>query len=169
MKAVFDSTPLILLAKISKFELLKKLFSEIHIPRQVYDDVVVMGKGKPGEKELKAAKGNWINVDTVFHRGAVEKIKGTYKLHPGESEAIVLASELKAKFFFTDDESARKAAISVFENTGTEISGTIGILDFGKKAGLISKQEYKDSIRLLKERGYYLSEKLYQKILKQED
>ncbi len=63
MITVSDSSPLIFLAKINCLDLLKKLFHKVSIPHQVYIDVVVEGKTKPGGKEVnKAINDTWIEV-----------------------------------------------------------------------------------------------------------
>lgn len=52
---VSDATPLIALARIKCFPLLKELFSLVLIPSAVYGDVVTRGAGRPGDVELRAA------------------------------------------------------------------------------------------------------------------
>ena len=49
---ISDSSPLIALAKIGRFELLRDLFKDIYISKAVHREVVVRGKAKPGEKEV---------------------------------------------------------------------------------------------------------------------
>ena len=48
---ISDSSPLIALAKIGRFELLRDLFKDIYISKAVHREVVVSGKAKPCEKE----------------------------------------------------------------------------------------------------------------------
>lgn len=50
MITVSDSSPFIFLAKLDWFYLLKTLFQKIFIPNQVYVDVAIKGKTRPGEK-----------------------------------------------------------------------------------------------------------------------
>lgn len=56
MFVVSNSSPLISLAKIQRFHLLKELFGEIIIPKNVYDEVVIKGKGKTGFHEVYNGK-----------------------------------------------------------------------------------------------------------------
>ena len=58
LKVVSNSTPLIALARINRFDLLRKLFNEINIPLAVYDEVVNAGKGRAGVSEVENA--DWI-------------------------------------------------------------------------------------------------------------
>ena len=65
-RVVADSSCLIGLAQIELFGLLKKLFSEICIPRAVYEEVVIQGRGEAGSNETECAlKDRWISMKTV--------------------------------------------------------------------------------------------------------
>ncbi|MDI6655380.1 MAG: hypothetical protein QME59_05780 [Candidatus Hydrothermarchaeota archaeon] len=52
-EAVSNSGPLIHLAQIGKFHILK-IFDRVYIPRKVYDEVNI--EGKPGKEELNGLK-----------------------------------------------------------------------------------------------------------------
>ena len=58
MKVVSNSGPLINLAKVGQFTLLRDLFQHITIPPAVFEEVVVRGGGQPGSGETCAAQ--WI-------------------------------------------------------------------------------------------------------------
>ena len=58
MTVVSNSTPLIYLAAIGKFDLLQTLHGRIHIPNAVYDEVVTQGRGRWGAVETAAATGS---------------------------------------------------------------------------------------------------------------
>lgn len=51
MIVVADATPLIYLAAIGKFELLRELFGRIKIPFEVYEEVVTQGAGIGGDRD----------------------------------------------------------------------------------------------------------------------
>jgi len=53
--AVSNSSPLIILARLGCFPLLNRLFSSLIISSEVYNEVVVAGKGLPGAKEVAGA------------------------------------------------------------------------------------------------------------------
>ena len=55
MTVICNSTPLIYLAAIGKFDILKALFGRITIPLAVYHEVVVQGAGRWGAAETAGA------------------------------------------------------------------------------------------------------------------
>jgi predicted nucleic acid-binding protein len=57
---VADSSPLVILAKLGCFDLLKRLFPRLYISMEVHYEVVVSGAGLPGASEV--AKAEWIEV-----------------------------------------------------------------------------------------------------------
>ncbi|MFQ6093933.1 MAG: hypothetical protein ACE5OR_14880 [bacterium] len=53
-----DASPLVGLVSIRQPDLLRQLYSEIHISEAVWQEVVVDGAGQPGSTEVENAK--WI-------------------------------------------------------------------------------------------------------------
>ncbi len=128
MSTVSNSSPLILLAKIDRFNLLKDLFKLVYIPKSVYREVVVVGAGRAGSKEVEEGVNNgWIKVETAQISPELELILGR-----GEAEAIMLAEKLKLPLII-DERKGRKIA----ERRGIKIVGTLGILLKAYKLGLI--------------------------------
>ena len=93
MIIVSNTTPLIGLATIQRFELLKHLFGELYIAQAVYDEAVVAGREVGGAKR-EVSTANWIKTVRVKDRLAVEVLLDELDL--GEAETIVLARELGA-------------------------------------------------------------------------
>jgi predicted nucleic acid-binding protein len=89
MPAVSNSTPLIILSKIGKLDILKEYFKAVYIPQAVYLEVVLQGKGLKGSKEVDDAE--WINVENINNRLAARTL--SIHLGAGEAEAIILAEE----------------------------------------------------------------------------
>jgi predicted nucleic acid-binding protein len=89
MMVISNFAPLIALAKINKLSLLKEYFGEIHIPEEVYDEVVRRGSSLAASAEVASC--NWITRAQAANRLAVEAL--CISLDKGEAEAIVLASE----------------------------------------------------------------------------
>ncbi len=123
MKVVSNSSPLIILARIERFDLLREIFSEITIPDAVYAEVVVKGKGHPGSIEVKNS--NWIKKEEIVGMEFSKYLQNAFSLGSGEAESIVLAKELSADLLLMDDRRARLAAIS----EGIGIMGTVGIIE----------------------------------------
>ena len=89
MPSVVSNTgPLIALATIGQFDLLRKLFGEILIPPAVRAEIL-------DENTVNAVTAaDWIMVRTAQDEIAVQLLRG--ELDAGESEAIVLAREVNA-------------------------------------------------------------------------
>jgi predicted nucleic acid-binding protein len=152
---VSNSGPLITLAAIGKLALLEALFKEIAIPQAVYDKVVAHGSGEPGSAETAAA--TWIRIVQVRDELAVNLLQES--LGAGESEAIVLAQELDAKYVLIDDALARRKAGHI----GLRVTGTLGILLMAREAGLILA--VKPILDGLRQTDFRMSDRVYQDIL----
>lgn len=162
MITVSDASPLIFLAKIDCFDLLKTLFQKVSIPHQIYIDVAVKGKNKPGSKETdKAVKDAWIEVVEIKEKAKIEKLREEWKIHQGETEAIVLAQSLSASQLLTDDDRA----VSKARDLKIAVMRTPGILLLAKRKGLISKS--KEKIDCLLEEGYWITKEEYENFLRE--
>ena len=75
---------------------------------------------------------DWIQVVEPVNRAAVEALRAD--LDAGESEAIVLAQQLKASLLLIDERLGRRAATQL----GLDVTGLLGILAEARKRGLIS-------------------------------
>jgi len=155
MIVVSNSSPLIALAKIGKLYILKKLFGEIIIPKAVWNEVVVKGKGKPGAEEVEKAE--WIKVEEVRDRLSVEVLKGEIEI--GEAEAIVLAKELNADLLIMDEKIPRIIA----ESIGLKVIGSLAILYIAKKRGLI-KEDFDEIVKKLRDKGVRFSDEVIDKL-----
>ena len=60
MTVVADSSPLVILAKLSCFDLLNRLFPRLYISTEVHREVVVSGAGLPGASEVAKASTLWV-------------------------------------------------------------------------------------------------------------
>jgi predicted nucleic acid-binding protein len=150
MTVVSNSTPLIFLAAIGKFDLLQALFGRIHIPMAVFDEVVTQGAGRWGATETSAAK--WIDCHTVADVAEVARLQA--QLHGGESEVIVLAAEIQADLVIVDESAARRE----LKQRGMVHTGTVGVLMLAKSAGLIPA--LKPELDQLRAHGFRLSDRV---------
>jgi uncharacterized protein len=152
--AVSNATPLIYLAKIGKLKLLKALFGEIIIPKEVWIEVVEKGKSL-GQKDAYAvenavAKG-WIKV------AAADPIEMPIELDKGEEEALSLAKQLKLETVLVDEVSARSAARLL----NLTPRGTIFVLLMALKQRKIVLDEFLQALDQLIEEGFRLKEEVY--------
>lgn len=130
MIVVTNAGPLIALAQIGHFSLLQLLYGQLHIPPAVRNEVVASGGGRPGAQEVDSA--TWIHIVNVRDITAVQLLKE--RLDAGESEAIVLAIELKADLLLMDEARGRRVA----ETRDLNKIGTVGTLVLAKKRGLVA-------------------------------
>ena len=121
---------LIALAKIGKLQILRELFGKITIPKAVWHEVVVKGKGKQGAEEVEKAE--WIEVKEVRNKLSVEILKGRWRL---VKLAVVLTKEHKADLLIMDESIPRVIA----ESIGLRVVGSLAILYIAKKRGLIDE------------------------------
>jgi len=158
MIVVSNAGPLIALARIERFSLLRSIFGHLCIPQAVYDEVVVKGAGRAGADETRKAVGDWIEIlpvkDTAMARSLLTK------LGRGESEAIALAMETKAALVLLDDERARTVA----EFMGLNVSGTVGVLVQAHGRGFL--KDLKRALDELKARGFWIDDRIYSEALK---
>ena len=91
MKVVADSSPLILLSKIRRFDLLQTLYPRVLISSEVYSEVVVSGAGLPASAEVASA--TWIGVLKIERGEDLLAAQVRIGLGTGELSTIVLAKE----------------------------------------------------------------------------
>lgn len=89
MKAVADATPLIALAKIGEFDLLRKLFGRVIITPHVHAEVVTAGAGLPGARETVEAA--WVEVRQVERELDFVAAQARYALGIGELSSLACA------------------------------------------------------------------------------
>jgi len=136
---VSNAGPLIALGKLGQLGLLLKLYKQILIPREVYNEVVVNGI-RIGASDASAIKrivdkGRILVEDVILSE---EDRHSMNILDAGEVEVIALAKEKKATWVLIDNEHARKIA----RLQGLPLKGTIGILVEGFRKGFVSLDEF---------------------------
>ncbi len=156
MIVVCNSTPLIYLAAIGKFDLLHSQYGKVNIPNAVFDEVVTQGTGRWGAAETAAA--TWIQQRHVVDVAEVAALQS--HLHGGESEVVVLAKELHADLAIVDDSAARH----VLSMRGIPLIGTVGVLMAAKSRGLISN--LKPELDALRKASFRLSDRVYHACLR---
>ncbi len=158
MIVVSNTTPLIGLASIQHFDMLRRLFGEIHISKAVYDEAVTSGREAGGAKR-EVSKAGWIKTVEVHDRLAVEVLLD--EMDMGEAETIVLAREIRAYWVLMDEKKGRRKLAQL----GLNKIGTIGILLKAKQLGFLSL--IRPELEKLQTQGFSISQAVIDAVLKQ--
>ena len=158
MLIVSDTTPIISLMKIEQLYLLEKMFGYIVIPKAVYDELTV--NEKFAKEILKIKEAEFVKVGEVKNDSSVNILRNVTGLDAGESEAIVMAGEKEADLLLMDEHKGRQVA----KKLGFKITGTIGILLQAFDEGMMSKEDVKKCILVLKESNIRISDNLCKKV-----
>jgi predicted nucleic acid-binding protein len=115
---ISDTSCLILLDKIEELKLLKKLFGQIIVTREIASEF---------KKELP----EWFTIQEPTNKTYQKILEAS--LDKGEASAIAFALEQTDCLLIIDDYKGRKYA----EQLGIKITGTLGILIDAKLSGYI--------------------------------
>lgn len=121
-----NAGPLITLGKLNRLEVLSELYSEVRIPRTVYDEVVTSGLAKGASDAmtvrlfLRRRKWPIVNVAPAV----LASYKPSVILDAGERAVLALAQTMSSPLVLLDDEVARSEA----RRLGLQLRGTLGIL-----------------------------------------
>lgn len=155
--AVVDSSALIFLAKLRRLDALG-LFAPVFSTREVIDEVEAgMGTGHRDALAVQAAvEGRRIRV-----RRTPSVPASLAHLGPGERSVLAVARRLPNSTAVIDDLGAIKAAHS----NGIRVRSTPFVLLDNVSAGRISRSEFQVLLDALLREGYFLSPRLYVKLL----
>lgn len=155
MIIVSDTSPIANLLQIKRLELLHTIFGEVIIPPAVEREILALEKFNIDLAVFRSA--DWIKLCQPVDIGAVNILR--HDLDAGDSEAIVLAQELKAHWVLLDE----RAGTQIAESLGLQPIGLVGILIIAKKKKLL-----KSVIPVLEElrttAGFWISDKFLSKI-----
>ena len=159
MIVISDTTPIVSLIKISRIDLLEKLFVEVCIPEAVFRELTT---NTIFESEAEVVKNSpFLKTIPVKNRKSLEILQAASGLDDGESEAIILADELKSDILVIDERKGRKVA----QKLGITITGTIGILIQAHDEKIISTEDIKNYLEQLRNSNIRLSDSLIQEVL----
>lgn len=145
---ISNNSPLVALWHLDLLRLLRDIYTEIWIPREVEEEFLRV------EKESRQAALNnapWIKVVDLTDPESGSIYDG---LDSGEAEVFALADEHDARLVIIDERDARQEA----KRIGVPFKGVVGILLEAKEAGLID--EIKPLLIALKQNGIYLDKSL---------
>jgi len=151
---VSDTTTLIILGKLGRYDLLENIFSKIYIPQEVMKEVNIKSDGVYEEIEQNSL----FKTKEISDMALFSLLDGI--LDKGESEAIVLAKELSL-ILLIDEKKGRGIA----KNMGLDIIGLLGILILNVKKSLISNREALVILEEIKGLKFRISQKLEESFL----
>jgi predicted nucleic acid-binding protein len=152
MIVVSNTSPLTNLAAIGQFDLLRRLYGQVHIAEGVWEKLNAGGRRWPGCDEVAAA--DWIERRPVQNRSLVTALERD--LDRGEAETIALALELEADVVLLDEREGRRLA----QRLGLRVVGVVGILlDAKSNDAIRAVRPYLDGLRHTA--GFYLDDALY--------
>ena len=143
MIIVANSSPLIALGRIQRFDIINTLFGQIYIPTTVYRETVIETSFEEQRNTILSAIENSTivivepTIDYSFNR----------KLDPGEKDVLRLAIEQNANGIIIDDRKARNEAKAL--GLDEVLLHTTDILKAADKRGLISYVEIMQQLRTL--------------------
>jgi predicted nucleic acid-binding protein len=156
MIIVSNTTPLIGLASIQRFDLLRHIFGVLHIPQAVYQEAVVLGREAGGAKR-EVSTATWIKTLQVRDSLAVEVLLD--EMDSGEAETIVLAREIGAEWVLMDEKKGRRKLAQL----GLQYIGTMGILLRARQVGLIPS--IRPELEKLRQQGFSVSQAVVDAVL----
>ena len=156
---VSNSSPLVYLAALGDFDLLRVLFDEITIPPTVFQEVAIAGARFPVSPAVLAARDKWIHVRGVRDPTLADHFRSA-GLHPGESEALALAVEIQPDALLMDDQEAVHRAVSL----GVNVIRTPGVYRLAKQRGLLPAVAPK--LEDLRRAGFWLRDDHFSTILR---
>lgn len=156
---VSDASPLIFLAAVGRFDLLRRLYGSVVVPAEVFQEVTQAQPSLPGAVDAgRAVADGWMQVKTP----AATPLDGWLSslLDKGESQAITLALEIGAGVLLMDESDGREIA----GRLGLKPIGTLGVLLRAKRAGLVP--EVKPILTELRQRhSFRISAELFARAL----
>jgi uncharacterized protein len=159
MPVVSNTSPILNLAIIGRLDLMHTQFGEISIPPAVQTELM-LGSGFSGTTPIQEAiNTGWLHIRSLNDIDLARVLRR--ELDSGESEAIALAVQLRARTVLMDEHAGRAAARSL----GLTPLGVLGMLLRAKQTGVLNSVSI--AMRALRaDAGFFIAEPLYQQILR---
>lgn len=143
---VLDASPLIVLAKIRRLNLIHGLYREAVIGKVVQKEVVEQGRAisAPGLEQVeRVLEERWLRPVSLApsEREWMRRALKRLRIDEGEAEALALARS-RGFLLVVDDKEARAAAAAF----GVSYTGTVGVLLEAMMSGFLRCDEFEDTI-----------------------
>jgi predicted nucleic acid-binding protein len=153
MIVVADTSPINYLLLIQEIDILSKMYGKIVLPRAVHDELL-----RPVAPDIVRAwiakAPAWLEIRTPISASD----PSLAKLDPGERDAIMLATELRADQLIVDDREGRKHA----EERRIPVIGTLGVL---KEAATLGLLDLRVAVERLQTTSFYVSPEVLKSLL----
>ncbi|MBI2140475.1 DUF3368 domain-containing protein [Candidatus Woesearchaeota archaeon] len=153
---VADTSPLIVLGKQGKLELLRLCFGKVSLPEAVLREVSGRKESEESIALASAIKSKWIGAIKI----SINPLLETSKIGIGEKEAISLAAKLKSILIMDDALAQSYASLA-----GVEAHGTLYVLLSALKKRFIHNEDAKEMLYGMMAQGFYLSAEVYGRFL----
>jgi len=150
---VSNTNSLIFIGKLNIFNLVKNLYNNILIPKEIIREIIKYNKPENSLIEQEINSG-------FIKETKVKEIKD-FPIHIGERAAISLCLEKNIHTFLSDDKKARRYARSLKIKT----IGVLGIIFANLKLKNINKKQAKELVQELIKNDYYMAPELYAEVL----
>ena len=157
MTVVCDTSPLLLLARAERLDLLPVLYSTVVVPEEVLREIRVQ-RDAPA-REIQAYAEHPHVQPTDARNEVLKEVEET--IGSGERAAIAIALDRGADLVVLDDERERKEA----RRHGLGVTGAIGVLIEAKEQDFVSSMR-RELDRLL-EAGLWIDQSLYDRVLQE--
>ena len=159
MLAVSNTSPISNLAIIGRLDFLRRRYAIVRIPPAVRGELAALTHPNGSKSIQDALSERWLVVEPL---GAPVSQKLPFPLDRAETEAILLACQLKADVLLMDEKRGREAA----RQHGLVVAGALGELIHAKFAGWIPN--VRDEIRRLRaDAGFFVDATVEKFILSQ--
>jgi predicted nucleic acid-binding protein len=157
VKIIFNSSPLIFLARLDYLETFVDSVDDFYLPEFVSAEIKAK---QDNEREYiqRLINDNQIEVRTVNLISLANSLNA--RLGKGESEAIALATELQADYVILDDFAARKEAMRL----GLNVRGTLAIIRKLNKDGKIVIENLDELYQRLMEINFRIKRAVFDSI-----
>lgn len=153
MIVIADAGPLRYFVLIEQAEILHELYGRVLVPQAAFDEL--QRTATPTRvREWLARSPEWIET----RRADVPPDAALQRLGEGESQAIILAEQLRPDALIMDDRDGREEAA----RRGLTVIGTLGVLSSAAEHGLLDLPE---AFRQLQQTNFRASAELYQQLL----
>jgi predicted nucleic acid-binding protein len=127
---VADATPLNYLILVDAVEILPKLFTKIHLPAEVANELR-SADAPEAVKSWMTRPPSWMEVSKSDETASTDASLDFLDL--GERAAILLAESIHADLLLIDEREGTRIA----EHRGLTVAGTLGVLDLADRQGLV--------------------------------